>query len=161
MTPERKSPFIRRGLQVVPVSPLGWAAMLGYVLLVAGGSIALFAAIPTPGDALVIAWAVLVLASALLFTTWSWRVAEVIAPPPHRDEDYWFVPKLFGFGATPVTWQGWALMLGTALLVGLDLALVDSQLVKAVIALAVIVAMIAISAHKTAGGWRWRWGRRD
>ena len=161
MMPEPKPPFIRRGLQVVPASRLGWAVMLGYVLVVAGGSIALFAAIPVPGDALVVAWMVAVLASALAFTLWSWRVAEVIAPPPHGDEDYWFVPKLFGFGATPVTWQGWALLLGTALLLGLDLAIVEARLVKVVIALGLIVAMIAISAHKTAGGWRWRWGTRD
>lgn len=158
---EPRSLFIRRGLQVVPASRLGWAAMLSYVLLVVGGSIALFAAVPVPGAALVIAWAVVVLASALLFTLWSWRMAEVIAPPPHRDEDYWFVPKLFGVGATPVTWQGWALLLGTALLLGLDMALIESRLVKLVIALALIVALIAISAHKTAGGWRWRWGTRD
>lgn len=161
MMTEPRRPFIRRGLQVVPASRVGWAAMLSYVLLIAGGSIALFAAIPAPSDALVIAWTVVVLASALLFTLWSWRMAEVIAPPPHRDEEYWFAPKLFGLGATPVTWQGWALLLGTALLLGLDLAVIELRLVKLVIAIALIVALIAISAHKTAGGWRWRWGTRD
>ena len=23
--------------------------------------------------------------------------------------EYWFRPKRYGYGATPVTWQGWAL----------------------------------------------------
>src|SRR3546814_18723223 len=27
----------------------------------------------------------------------------------HVRVGYWFAPKLFGYGATPVTWQGWLL----------------------------------------------------
>ena len=27
--------------------------------------------------------------------------------------EYWFKPKRYGYGATPVTWQGWAVTLGT------------------------------------------------
>jgi hypothetical protein len=27
--------------------------------------------------------------------------------------EYWFRPKQYGYGATPTTWQGWALTLGT------------------------------------------------
>ena len=29
--------------------------------------------------------------------------------------EYWFKPKRYGYGATPVTWQGWAVTLGTVL----------------------------------------------
>lgn len=29
----------------------------------------------------------------------------------------WFRPKTFGFGWTPVTWEGWAVTLGAVLLV--------------------------------------------
>lgn len=161
MTENRKMPFIRRGLQIVPASRFGWIAMLSYVALVAGGSIALSALLPAAGDAVILAWAVVVVASALLFTIWAWHMAEEIAPPPHRDEDYWFVPKMFGFGATPVTWQGWALTIGMVVVVILDARFVEPTLVKLVVEIGVVVAFIAISAHKTAGGLRWRWGTRD
>jgi hypothetical protein len=30
---------------------------------------------------------------------------------------YWFKPKRYGYGATPVTWQGWALTLAATLVV--------------------------------------------
>jgi len=161
MTGTGKPLFIRRGLQIVPASRLGWIAMLSFVLLVAGGSIALFASFAAPSDALVLIWAALVAAATLLFTIWSWRVAEVIDPPPHRDENYWFVPRLFGLGATPVTWQGWALVLGTVALVAFDMRFAEPGLVKVVIAIALLVTLIGVSAHKTAGGWRWRWGTRE
>jgi len=29
--------------------------------------------------------------------------------------EYWFKPKRYGYGATPATWQGWAVTLGTVL----------------------------------------------
>jgi hypothetical protein len=161
MMGNRKPLFIRRGWQIVPASRFGWIAMLSYVLIVAGGSIALSAWIPAAGEAIAIAWVAVVVASALLFTLWAWRLAEVIAPPPHRDGDYWFVPKLFGLGATPVTWQGWALVLGAMALLILDVRFVAPDLVKIVLAITLIVALIGIAAHKTAGGWGWRWGARD
>ncbi len=28
---------------------------------------------------------------------------------------YWFRPKRYGYGATPVAWEGWALIFGTVL----------------------------------------------
>jgi hypothetical protein len=28
---------------------------------------------------------------------------------------YWFRPKRYGYGATSITWQGWAVTLGTVL----------------------------------------------
>jgi hypothetical protein len=28
---------------------------------------------------------------------------------------YWFRPKRFGYGATPITWQGWAVTIATVL----------------------------------------------
>ena len=38
--------------------------------------------------------------------------------------DYWFRPKRYGYGATPVTWQGWAVTIATvAAMVGVSLYL--------------------------------------
>jgi uncharacterized membrane protein len=76
-------------------------------------------------------------------------------------EGYWFVPKRFGYGATPVTWQGWAVTLGFAGALLLALRLLPTVPEKIIVALALIVAMSAISAAKTDGAWRWRGGERD
>ena len=78
----------------------------------------------------------------------------------HVREGYWFAPKLFGFGATPVTWQGWALTLGFAAALILDIRFVDAIGPKLVIGVALIVTMIVIAWRKTDGGWHWRWGPR-
>jgi hypothetical protein len=78
-----------------------------------------------------------------------------------RDDDAWFVPKAFGFGATPVTWQGWAMTVGSVVLLILDVRFVHAPALRVVLAIALIVLMVAISWHKTAGDWHWRWGSRD
>ena len=79
----------------------------------------------------------------------------------YRNDDYWFVPRQYGFGATPVTWQGWALYATAVAIIILDTKLVETGLTQQTIAIATLVLTIAISAHKTRGGWRWRWGSRD
>jgi multisubunit Na+/H+ antiporter MnhB subunit len=80
---------------------------------------------------------------------------------------YWFKPKRYGYGATPVTWQGWAFVLGFLLIV---LGCVGMGMVAerhnspgtalgALLLFAVALAvMILVSRRKTEGGWRWRWG---
>jgi hypothetical protein len=79
--------------------------------------------------------------------------------------EYWFRPKRYGYGATPVTWQGWALTLGTvfamvAVTVYLRLTLpfywgLTLQIAFGVIALIVLATVVR---RKTEGGFRWRWG---
>lgn len=74
---------------------------------------------------------------------------------------YWFAPKLFGYGATPVTWQGWA---SVAVLLALALAIV-SQVGEAPVLLALLAPLflgyIQLAHAKTDGEWHWRWGPRD
>ena len=77
------------------------------------------------------------------------------------DEDVWFEPKLFGYGAgLPVRWQGWALLvayLAAVTLAALTLARDHHRWFIAAMVL-LTLPLIAISAHHTRGGWRWRWG---
>jgi hypothetical protein len=79
----------------------------------------------------------------------------------HARDGYWFVPKMYGLGATPVTWQGWALTFGFVGALLLDIHFMDAIVPKLVIAVALTAAMIVIAARKTDGGWRWRWGSRS
>lgn len=74
-----------------------------------------------------------------------------------EDSD-WFEPKRFGYGpGLPISWQGWALTIGTAAIVlGLCIALRSRpiQLVAALIP--PIVAFTVIGCRTTRGGCRWR-----
>jgi membrane-bound ClpP family serine protease len=74
------------------------------------------------------------------------------------DRGYWFVPKMFGFGATPVTWQGWALTLGFAALLAADIRFTHHVGVQVALGIVLAVVFCAIAWAKTEGGWRWRWG---
>ena len=78
------------------------------------------------------------------------------------DKTYWFVPRRYGYGATPATWQGWAITIAFILFaLGVVLRLKDDPLVQMAILLPAIAVLIVITARKTRGGWRWRWGEKD
>ncbi len=81
--------------------------------------------------------------------------------------EYWFRPKRYGYGATPVTWQGWAVTLAIVLaMVAMSLFLrLTERSHWALVALltfdAVGIATLGIVCYrKTDGEWRWRWGDR-
>lgn len=78
---------------------------------------------------------------------------------------YWFKPKQYGWGATPVTWQGWALTFGivaamVAVSVMLRLTEKDGWGLAALIAfdVAALGVLTIVSYRKTDGGLHWRWG---
>jgi hypothetical protein len=80
---------------------------------------------------------------------------------------YCFKPKRYGYGATPVTWQGWLVTLGTvvamvAVSLCLRLTIKNPWALAALVVFdaAAISALAIISYRKTEGGWRWRWGDR-
>jgi hypothetical protein len=79
---------------------------------------------------------------------------------------YWFKPKRYGYGATPVTWQGWALTLGTVLvMVSVWLCLRPSErqywalILMLAFDAAALLTLLVVSRRKTDGEWRWRWGK--
>jgi hypothetical protein len=80
---------------------------------------------------------------------------------------YWFRPRRFGLGATPVTWQGWTLVLVyLAVVLGCAAMVVlpgPGQSPWNVAAAAIVFAVASAVAFrwswlKTDGEWRWRWG---
>ena len=76
-------------------------------------------------------------------------------------DGYWFVPKAFGFGATPVTWQGWAVTLGFLAALVVAARSMPIGVPRVVVFIALIAAFGVVAANKTDGGLRWRWGSDD
>ena len=73
---------------------------------------------------------------------------------------YWFKPRRYGYGATPVTWEGWALTVGVAGVVILSIVAMNlladrsnvvAWLVWAVFVAAVAFLMVQISRQRTDG----------
>jgi len=78
---------------------------------------------------------------------------------------YWFRAKRYGYGATPVTWQGW-LVTGAAIVAVLAASLLLPLFARgttwvwfALVAIDAIsiAALWMIGRRKTQGEWRWRW----
>jgi len=81
---------------------------------------------------------------------------------------YWFKPKSYGYGATPVTWEGWAVTLVAAAfvagsIVAMNLLVVKSNVAAWLVWAAVIAAatwwFVQFCRRRTDGEWRWRWGK--
>ena len=72
---------------------------------------------------------------------------------------YWFRPKLFGWGAVPVTWQGWLATFGL-IAVAIPVARLSAERSPALLAmiLPLIAGFVWLSWAKTDGEWKWRWG---
>ncbi len=80
-------------------------------------------------------------------------------------ERYWFRPKSFGYGATPVTWEGWAVTVAS-LIVTMSAAFTavfaeihqwpgrrDLQIACAAVFVLTLIVTIAVSRRKTDGKW--------
>ena len=83
---------------------------------------------------------------------------------------YWFKPKRYGYGATPVTWEGWAVVLISAALMAGSIIVMErfagaanpaGWLIWAVVVAAGVLWVVQFSRRCTDGEWRWRWGRED
>ena len=83
---------------------------------------------------------------------------------------YWFRPKRYGYGATPITWEGWLLVLGFAALMAVSVVVMNrfagvaspaGWLIWAAVVAAGVLWLVQFSRRRTDGEWRWRWGRED
>ena len=75
----------------------------------------------------------------------------------------WFAAKRYGYRAgLPVSWQGWAIMIGFMAIVAAVAYLFGDQPLRLIgIIVPLSAALIVITARTTRGGWRWRWGEKD
>jgi hypothetical protein len=65
---------------------------------------------------------------------------------------YWFKPRRYGYGATPVTWEGWALWSAAAAIVAISVVamnfLADHSNFVVWIAWAVFIAAVVFCPHE-------------
>ena len=77
----------------------------------------------------------------------------------------WFGPRRFGWGWSPVSWQGWLVTLAFLALMGGDLAVFRKSLTGAIgllILIGVLVAVCYLTGGKPGGPTAWRQsGSRD
>jgi predicted PurR-regulated permease PerM len=80
---------------------------------------------------------------------------------------YWFRPKNYGYGATPATWEGWAVTIAAAAVVAASVLVLEllagrsDFVVWMVWALFIAVAtwwFVQFCRRRTDGEWKWRWG---
>jgi hypothetical protein len=86
--------------------------------------------------------------------------------------DYWFKPKTYGYGATPISWKGWAVVIGFVVMVAgatygwlllPAVAGVTSEftnwVIWALVVAGLVNGLVNIARAKTNGEWRWRLGK--
>jgi hypothetical protein len=81
---------------------------------------------------------------------------------------YWFRPRSFGYGATPITWEGWAFtlaMMAVTMVAILTAVMAEThqwpncrsyQLACLIVVAVTQIVLIVVSRKKTEGEWRWR-----
>ncbi|MBB3764880.1 hypothetical protein [Sphingomicrobium lutaoense] len=81
----------------------------------------------------------------------------------HHEGPEWFHAKRYGWGAgLPCAWQGWALLLGYALVAILSgIFLAERSLIAFLAILVPLTLLFVLIASRTTrgGAWRWRWGK--
>ena len=77
---------------------------------------------------------------------------------------FWFKPRRYGYGATPTTWQGWALVAAYVVALWVTaMALIAPNHPRVALFLVATLAETAlfllVCRRKTEGAWHWRWGK--
>jgi hypothetical protein len=81
---------------------------------------------------------------------------------------YWFKPKRISYGATPSTWEGWAVTAVYCLVVWACVAVIathrgSGSILAALLAVivAATIALVVVGVKKTDGRWGWNAGARQ
>ncbi len=77
------------------------------------------------------------------------RVRSAVAS---RESDHWFVQKRFGYGAVPVTWQGWLSVALHIAAVALLAWLLPTDLLRLATIVPVTIAYLVLVGTRTRGG---------
>lgn len=98
-------------------------------------------------------------------------IKEYLAYLRDNPERYWFKAKLYGWGWTPATWQGWTTLFAYIVLV-LGLALFREESVPGdpmsgsnfltfAVPILVLTSLLLYICYKTGEKPGWQWGPKD
>jgi hypothetical protein len=76
---------------------------------------------------------------------------------------YWFPAKRYGWGwGPPITWQGWAVVVGWTALLIVGVLRLRAQQVASILAYVLVMTLVLMAICYVKGEPpRWRWGDRD
>lgn len=72
----------------------------------------------------------------------------------------WFRRKLYGWGWTPVTWQGWVVILVWAIFFTFAMIMMDHEWLKNTLFIFLSTFFLIYICYKKGEKPRWQWGRR-
>lgn len=72
----------------------------------------------------------------------------------------WFRRKLYGWGWTPCTWEGWVALLVWVAVFVFTVSKLDHELFKNLIVIIVMTGILILICYKKGEKPRWQWGKR-
>lgn len=92
-------------------------------------------------------------------------VTDYIAYLKDNPQGYWFKRKIYGWGWTPATWQGWVAILVFLVLMFLNFFRIDSAshsgsdtLINFIPQTAILVLLLIVVCWKKGEKPKWQWG---
>jgi hypothetical protein len=85
----------------------------------------------------------------------------------NNPEGYWFKRKLYGWGWTPATWQGWTITLGYVALALLFAFTIDDRSPTREIMFTFVLPFVLLTiayiriVYKKGESPRWQWGEQE
>jgi hypothetical protein len=72
----------------------------------------------------------------------------------------WFKRKTYGYGWTPTTWQGWAVIVVWLISFYLVITGINSELVK-LVSILILTGILIFVSYKKGERPRWQWGEKE
>lgn len=76
----------------------------------------------------------------------------------YNPNKYWFKRKLYGWGWTPVTWQGWLVVCIWAISFIFGMSTMDHEWLKNLVFMILSIGILLYICYKKGEKPRWQWG---
>ena len=73
---------------------------------------------------------------------------------------YWFKRKLYGWGWTPCSWEGWLVLLVWVIFFALVVSNIDHESFKNYLFIFLSLAVLIVICYKKGEKPMWQWGKR-
>ena len=77
------------------------------------------------------------------------------------EKKLWFKRKTYGYGWTPVTWQGWAFIAIWIIVFYFTIVSMDHEWFKNLIIIAILIGILVFVSYKKGEKPRWQWGEKE